>query len=170
MQLEKRSRDFKWVFVKIIIKLVIIIFIIFMIAMKIACQFGWNSLWLETDSTFVVLLVKNNSYKVPWRFRYRWIRALQYARKHNVRISHIYREITVLLTSLSQYQLLLNSIIGGFNLRRNYNLCFVEIWFLFLFIGLGTSIFNFIVFRNNLIFEIKNLFNNGHRFLLLVKG
>ena len=64
----------------------------FMIAMEIAEKFGWNTLWLETDSTYVVLLVKNNSQKVPWRFRSRWIRALQFARKNNVRISHIYRE------------------------------------------------------------------------------
>ena len=64
----------------------------FMFAMKIAHNFGWNSLWLEIDSSYVVLLVQNNSHKVPWHFRCKWMRALQYAKKLNVRISHIYRE------------------------------------------------------------------------------
>ena len=49
----------------------------FITAMEIANEFGWNDLWLKTDSSYVVLHVKNNSHRVPWKFRNRWIRALQ---------------------------------------------------------------------------------------------
>ena len=43
----------------------------FMIALEITHKFSWNYLWLETDSSYVVLFVKNNSHKVPWHFRNR---------------------------------------------------------------------------------------------------
>ena len=63
-----------------------------MIAMEIMHKFGWNYLWLETDSSYVVLLVKKNSYRVPWKFRNRWIRDLQYAKNLNAHVSHIFHE------------------------------------------------------------------------------
>ena len=56
----------------------------FVIAMEIAYYFGWNSLWVEADSSYVVLLIKNNSHKVPWRFRCRWIKAFQFAKNLKV--------------------------------------------------------------------------------------
>ena len=61
----------------------------FMFAIEIAHKFVWNHLWLETDSSYVVILVKGDSYRVPWKFKNIWIRALQYAKNLNFRISHI---------------------------------------------------------------------------------
>ena len=91
----------------------------FMIAMEIANKFGRNSLWLERDSTYVVLLVKNNSHKVPWCFRCRWIRALQFAMNNNIRISHIYREGNCVADKLTSMSIASELITGGFKLRRN---------------------------------------------------
>ena len=41
----------------------------FMIAVEMAHKFKWIPLCIETYSIYVVLLFKNNLYKVSWRFR-----------------------------------------------------------------------------------------------------
>ena len=64
----------------------------FIMALEFAHQFDWNNLWVETDSSYVALLFKNQSHQVPWVFRNRWIRALKYAKELNTRVSHTFRE------------------------------------------------------------------------------
>ena len=48
----------------------------FMIAVELEYKFRWYLLWIETDSIYVALLFRNDSDKVLWRFRSRWVRTL----------------------------------------------------------------------------------------------
>ena len=66
-----------------------------MFAVEMTHKFGWHSLGIKTDSSYVDLMVKNKSHNVPWKIRNKWIRALRYVTDLNVHISHIYREGTL---------------------------------------------------------------------------
>ncbi|KAK2638050.1 hypothetical protein Ddye_025845 [Dipteronia dyeriana] len=54
--------------------------------------FGWRWLWLESDSTFVVDILRSRSRKVPWRWRPAWDRCLGLISKMDFVVTHIYRE------------------------------------------------------------------------------
>ena len=57
------------------------------------CVQVWVKILMDGDRLlYAVLMLKNNSHRVPSCFRSRWIRALQYAKNLNARVSHIYRE------------------------------------------------------------------------------
>ncbi|GAU37904.1 hypothetical protein TSUD_163410 [Trifolium subterraneum] len=47
-----------------------------MTAIEIAHTRNWHNLWLETDSTLVVLAFKNSNTKVAWNLRNRWHNAI----------------------------------------------------------------------------------------------
>ncbi|XP_057785445.1 uncharacterized protein LOC131002988 [Salvia miltiorrhiza] len=61
-------------------------------AIAIARCRGWNRLWLEADSTYVVNLLMRRSLDVPWRFMACWKATLKRLTEMDFRISHIYRE------------------------------------------------------------------------------
>ena len=63
-----------------------------MTAIAIAHSKGWKSLWIESDSTYVVSLIRSRSIAVPWNFRNRWLLTLHLIRQMRVVASHIYRE------------------------------------------------------------------------------
>ena len=63
-----------------------------MIAVGMAYKFKWYPFFLESDSIYVVMLFKNNSYKVSWRLKNRWARSLQYTKELNILESHLYFE------------------------------------------------------------------------------
>ncbi|XP_045791752.1 uncharacterized protein LOC123886479 [Trifolium pratense] len=60
-------------------------------AIEIATDNGWINVWLETDSTLVVLAFKSASL-VPWKIRNRWNNCMHNITNMNFMISHIYRE------------------------------------------------------------------------------
>ncbi|XP_045806456.1 uncharacterized protein LOC123899387 [Trifolium pratense] len=60
-------------------------------AIEIATDNGWRNVWLETDSTLVVLAFKSASL-VPWKIRNRWNNCMYNITNMNFMISHIYRE------------------------------------------------------------------------------
>jgi ribonuclease HI len=60
-------------------------------AIEIAANNNWNNLWLETDSTLVVLAFKSLSL-VPWNLRNRWFNCSVLIRSMNLIVSHVYRE------------------------------------------------------------------------------
>ncbi|XP_057790773.1 uncharacterized protein LOC131007879 [Salvia miltiorrhiza] len=62
------------------------------ISMESVYHAGWQRVWFEADSTFVVSLLSSRSSKVPWRFKARWTRALTYMSTISVRVSQIFRE------------------------------------------------------------------------------
>ena len=39
---------------------------------EIAHEKGWDRLWLESDSAYVVQLFQSRSLEVPWKLRNRW--------------------------------------------------------------------------------------------------
>jgi ribonuclease HI len=60
-------------------------------AIEIAADNGWRNVWLETDSSLVVLAFRTTSL-VPWKIRNRWNNCMHTITTMNFLISHIYRE------------------------------------------------------------------------------
>ncbi|XP_057779593.1 uncharacterized protein LOC130998178 [Salvia miltiorrhiza] len=61
-------------------------------AIQIAHQRTWFSLWVESDSTYIVGLLTSRSLNVPWRFLASWRRILTLLENFTLHITHIYRE------------------------------------------------------------------------------
>ncbi|CAJ2628490.1 unnamed protein product [Trifolium pratense] len=62
-----------------------------MTAIEIANSRNWNNLWLETDSTLVVMAFKSSEL-VPWELSNRWMNCNLLTRNMNFVVSHVYRE------------------------------------------------------------------------------
>ena len=67
----------------------------FMIVTEPTNKFEWNSLWVETKSLHMVLILKTNSSKVLWRFENRQVIALYTARTLNMSLSHLSKKTCV---------------------------------------------------------------------------
>lgn len=63
-----------------------------MYAIRTAWSNGWLSLWLESDSSYVVHLLRSSSIQVPWHLAAEWVRCLHLVSCMNFRVFHIYRE------------------------------------------------------------------------------
>ena len=63
-----------------------------MTAIECASLRGWNRLWLELDSSYVVRLLSQRSNLVPWNHRNRWLACLRFLESISFCVSHIYRE------------------------------------------------------------------------------
>jgi ribonuclease HI len=63
------------------------------VILAIECAFdrNWNHLWLECDSSLVVLAFKSPSV-IPWHLKNRWLNCITKIKSMNVCIFHIYRE------------------------------------------------------------------------------
>ncbi|XP_057808539.1 uncharacterized protein LOC131023020 [Salvia miltiorrhiza] len=61
-------------------------------AFRIARARNWNNLWIESDSTYVVGLLRKRSEDVPWRFKASWAGVLSSPTGFQLYITHIYRE------------------------------------------------------------------------------
>ncbi|KAK2652591.1 hypothetical protein Ddye_012447 [Dipteronia dyeriana] len=61
-------------------------------AIDYAWTFGWRRLWLESDSTFVVDILRSRSRKVSWRWSTAWDRCLGLISQMDFALTHIYRE------------------------------------------------------------------------------
>ncbi|KAK0572334.1 hypothetical protein LWI29_030054 [Acer saccharum] len=70
-------------------------------AIDYAWTFGWHRLWLESDSTFVVNILRSRSRKVPWRWRPAWDRCLRLISQMDFAVTHIYREGNQVADSLA---------------------------------------------------------------------
>lgn len=60
-------------------------------AIEVASQRGWRNLWIETDSSLVVLAFQRDD-KIPWSLRNRWNNMKIKLRQMNCIVTHIYRE------------------------------------------------------------------------------
>ncbi|CAJ2636606.1 unnamed protein product [Trifolium pratense] len=60
-------------------------------AIELANCRNWKNLWLESDSTLVVMTF-NSSVLVPWELSNRWRNCLRITRSMNFVVSHVYRE------------------------------------------------------------------------------
>ncbi|KAL8508425.1 hypothetical protein ACS0TY_018883 [Phlomoides rotata] len=73
-----------------------------LLAIELAHDKGWNNLWLESDSTYVVQFLKYDNLEVPWRLMARW-HCVRWLRPHlNVVVSHIFREGNAVADRLSR--------------------------------------------------------------------
>ncbi|KAK0575059.1 hypothetical protein LWI29_033415 [Acer saccharum] len=70
-------------------------------AIDYAWTFGWHRLWLESDSTFVVNILRSRSRIVPWRWRPAWDRCLRLISQMDFAVTHIYREGNQVADSLA---------------------------------------------------------------------
>ncbi|POO03498.1 Ribonuclease H-like domain containing protein [Trema orientale] len=61
-------------------------------AISIAFVRSWQRLWIESDSTYVVGLLKSRSKLVPWNHRNRWFHVLHMVCSMQICVSHIYGE------------------------------------------------------------------------------
>ena len=64
----------------------------FIIAVEKANEFNWNNIWLESDSMYIVNLFNHGIGQIPWSLHNRWLRAVYYAKRLNMVVSHIFRE------------------------------------------------------------------------------
>ncbi|KAF3455215.1 hypothetical protein FNV43_RR05663 [Rhamnella rubrinervis] len=67
-------------------------------AIECARDFGWDHLWLECDSTYVVNLLTRREEVVPWVYKSRWVNRLLYVSIHSG-FSHLEEEIRLDLLS-----------------------------------------------------------------------
>ncbi|PON97562.1 Ribonuclease H-like domain containing protein [Trema orientale] len=70
-------------------------------AISIAFVCGWHRFWIESDSTYVVGLLKSRSKLVPWNHRNRWLHVLHMVHSIQIYVSHIYRERNQVVDSLA---------------------------------------------------------------------
>ena len=62
------------------------------LAIEAGHQFNWNTLWVKTDSIFVLWALESKTLHVPWIIINRWIRALCFSEQLKLTISHIFLE------------------------------------------------------------------------------
>ncbi|GAU22345.1 hypothetical protein TSUD_106730 [Trifolium subterraneum] len=79
-------------------------------AVELAYHLNWKNLWLETDSTMVVLVFNNISEPVAWNLRNRWVNTRSLLNGMNCIVSHIHREGNKVADLLACHGLSLNSI------------------------------------------------------------
>ncbi|KAL8499339.1 hypothetical protein ACS0TY_022354 [Phlomoides rotata] len=72
-----------------------------LLAIEIAHDKGWNNLWLESDSTYVVHFLKSDHPEAPWRLMTRWHRVRRLRPHLYVVVSHIFWEGNVVADRLS---------------------------------------------------------------------
>ena len=53
-------------------------------------SFSWRWLWLESDSAYLMALLRSRSCRVPWRWRLIWERCLSYFTQMDFNVTHIY--------------------------------------------------------------------------------
>ncbi|KAL6204387.1 hypothetical protein ACLB2K_021655 [Fragaria x ananassa] len=61
-------------------------------AVSMTSRKGWQSLWIECDSTIAIRFLANNKCSVPWSLRADWINCRTILSSMQVRFSHILRE------------------------------------------------------------------------------
>ena len=70
---------------------------------QIAREKGWNKLWLESDSTYVVQLFLTRSVEVPWKYKNRWRNVLHLLSTMTFQVTNIYREGNAVADALSKH-------------------------------------------------------------------
>jgi hypothetical protein len=78
-------------------------------AVEIISQNHWNNIWIETDSSLVVLASKSSNH-VPWHLRNRWNNVKVLLLSLHCIVSHVYKEGNQMADSLATHGLYLSSI------------------------------------------------------------
>ncbi|KAK2451794.1 hypothetical protein QL285_010814 [Trifolium repens] len=80
-----------------------------MSAIEVAYKMNWKNIWIETDSTLVVLAFQNSNTMVPWNLRNRWSNILLLFRNLNGIVTHIHREWNHIADTLANHDCTLSS-------------------------------------------------------------
>jgi ribonuclease HI len=78
-------------------------------AIDLAFENSWNNIWLETDSSLVVLAFQNEGH-IPWSLRNRWHNMKFKLRQINCIVTHIYREGNEVADTLANFGLSLQQL------------------------------------------------------------
>ncbi|KAL8463490.1 hypothetical protein ACS0TY_034223 [Phlomoides rotata] len=73
-----------------------------LLAIELAHDKGWKTIWLESDSIYVVQMLKSNDPEVPWSLLARWHRVRRLRSDINMVVSHILREGNALADRLTR--------------------------------------------------------------------
>ncbi|KAL8477241.1 hypothetical protein ACS0TY_029509 [Phlomoides rotata] len=71
-------------------------------AIELAYDKGWSNIWLESDSTYVVHILKSSSPEIPWRLLARWYQVRWLRPNLHMVVSHIFREGNAVADRLSR--------------------------------------------------------------------
>jgi ribonuclease HI len=80
-----------------------------MSTIEVAYKMNWKNIWIETDSTLVVLAFQNSNTVVPWNLRNRWSNILLLFRNLNGIVTHIQREGNHIADTLANHGCTLSS-------------------------------------------------------------
>jgi ribonuclease HI len=83
-------------------------------AIEIAYQNNWHNIWIETDSTLVVLAFQKLDKPVPWMISNRWKNVLQMANSMNCMVTHTFRERNQVADLLAKHGLSIVSLASWF--------------------------------------------------------
>ncbi|XP_050222822.1 uncharacterized protein LOC126672915 [Mercurialis annua] len=75
-----------------------------------ASEMGFQFVWLECDSIYVVNLFKRRDMQIPWKLRLRWIACLKYINSIQFVVSHIFREGNAVADDLARHGALNNGV------------------------------------------------------------
>ncbi|KAL8480976.1 hypothetical protein ACS0TY_027491 [Phlomoides rotata] len=100
-------------------------------AIELVHDKGWSNIWLESDSSYVVHILKSSHFEIPWRLLARWHRVRRLRPNLNMVVSHIYREGNAVADRLSVRRLIdscggrLHQIFFSASFRRTLLLIFI---------------------------------------------
>jgi len=94
-------------------------------AIELAYQNNWHNIWLETDSSLVVLAFHKEG-KIPLSLRNRWHNIKTKMKQMNCMVTHIYREGNEVADSLANFGLSLQKLTIWLELPRFVRANFVK--------------------------------------------
>jgi hypothetical protein len=105
-------------------------------AIEIAASHNWPNLWLETDSSLVVIAFKSHEL-VPWSLSKRWLNCNRIIRNMNFFVSHIYREGNCCANGLANVGLTIDSFTFGMNFHKSLEIVSMIIELVYLISNFG---------------------------------
>ena len=65
--------------------------------------YSWDKLWFESDSTYIVDLLRKKSITIPWKYRSKWIHALSFLATITYKATHIFQEDNAVVDKLASH-------------------------------------------------------------------
>ncbi|XP_065881606.1 uncharacterized protein [Euphorbia lathyris] len=115
-------------------------------AIELAWETNWHQLWVESDSIYVVNLLRHRSIDVPWSIRQEWLHCLSICSRMNILVSHIFREGNRVADALVKvWSLFFSNQLVAF---RSY------------FFATGLSMMTFVIFLNCVFLDFSEPFSS----------
>lgn len=69
-----------------------------------AVRRGWNRIYLETNSSYVVSIFRRNEVVLPWKFQARREWMMEFLQGTELNVNHIYREGNAVADAISKFK------------------------------------------------------------------